>query len=312
MARKPRIQFEGAIYHVMNRGNYRRDVFETPGAAQAFEQCLLEATAQAGWRLHAYTLMRNHYHLAVETPRANLVEGMHWLQSTFAVRFNRFRAESGHLFQSRYQAILVEPGPRLAHVVNYIHLNPVRAGIVTLEQLKQFRWSSLRRFLQGERPPALVCAEWLRELGGLTDTPEGWRSYQSYLAWLAADDGEQKRQAFDTLTRGWAVGSDEFRAEVAQREVKALARHVMHGGDLSELRENVWAAALAKLLAAARKTKADAAEDWGNAAWKVAIAGELRRTTTATNAWIARELHMGAANSVSQYLSDVRAGRRKI
>lgn len=312
MARKPRIQFEGAIYHVMNRGNYRRDLFETAGAAQAFEQCLFEACAQAGWRLHAYTLMRNHYHLAVETPRANLVEGMHWLQSTFAVRFNRLREERGHLFQSRYQAILIEPGPRLAHVVNYIHLNPVRAGIVELAQLRQFRWSSLRRFLQGERPAALVCAEWLHELGGLTDTPEGWRSYQSYLAWLAADDGEQKRQAFDELTRGWAVGSDEFRGGVAQRETRALAQHRLHGPEWRELREQAWTAALTRLLAAAQKTPTEAADDWRSAPWKIAIAGELRRTTTATNAWIAAALHMGAANSVSQYLSDVRAGRRKI
>lgn len=312
MARKPRIQFEGAIYHVMNRGNYRRDLFESAGAAQAFEQCLWEACEQAGWRLHAYTLMRNHYHLVVETPRANLVEGMHWLQSTFAVRFNRLRDERGHLFQSRYQAILVEPGPRLAHVVNYVHLNPVRAGIVELAQLRQFRWSSFRRFLQEDRPSQLMCAEWLRELGGLADTAEGWRSYQSYLAWLAADEGEQKRQAFDTLTRGWAVGSDAFRGEVAERESRALARHVIHGPEWRELREKNWAAALATLLTAAQKTTTDAAADWGNAPWKIAIAGELRRTTTATNAWIARELHMGAANSVSQYLSDVRAGRRKI
>ena len=133
MARKPRIQYEGAVYHVINRGNYRRDVFELASTAQAFERCLFEACEQAGWQLHAFTLMRNHFHLALETPRANLVEGMHWLQSTFATRFNRLRAERGHLFQGRYQAILVEPGTHLAQVVNYIHLNAVRAGIVGVE-----------------------------------------------------------------------------------------------------------------------------------------------------------------------------------
>ena len=176
MPRKPRIQFEGAIYHVINRGNYRRDVFETGSTAQAFEQCLYEACEQSQWQVHAYTLMRNHYHLAVATPRGNLVEGMHWLQSTFATRFNRLRQERGHLFQSRYQAILVQPGPHLARVVNYIHLNPVSAGIVPVAQLAQFRWSSYRRFLQAGRPPFLVCADWLEELGGLRDTPAGWRN----------------------------------------------------------------------------------------------------------------------------------------
>jgi putative transposase len=156
MPRKPRIQFEGAIYHVINRGNYRRDVFETGSTAQAFEQCLYEACEQSQWQVHAYTLMRNHYHLAVATPRGNLVEGMHWLQSTFATRFNRLRQERGHLFQSRYQAILVQPGPHLARVVNYIHLNPVSAGIVPVAQLAHFRWSSYRRFLQGGRPSVLT------------------------------------------------------------------------------------------------------------------------------------------------------------
>lgn len=108
MARKLRIQYPGAIYHVINRGNYRRDVFESAGAAEAFLRVLIEATALYSWRVHAYVVMRNHFHLALDTPQPNLVEGMHWLQSTLATRFNRLRRESGHLFQGRYQAFLVE------------------------------------------------------------------------------------------------------------------------------------------------------------------------------------------------------------
>ena len=96
MARKLRIEYEGALYHVLNRGNYRRDVFETAGAAQAFVAVMEDASARYGWNVHAYALMRNHYHLAIETPTANLVDGMHWLQSTIATRFNRFRNERGH------------------------------------------------------------------------------------------------------------------------------------------------------------------------------------------------------------------------
>ena len=89
MARKLRIQFENALYHVINRGNYRRDVFETAGAPKAFIAVLEEASTMFGWRVHAYVVMRNHYHLALETPKPNLVEGMHWLQGTIAARFNR-------------------------------------------------------------------------------------------------------------------------------------------------------------------------------------------------------------------------------
>ena len=303
MPRKPRIQFEGAIYHVINRGNYRRDVFETGSTAQAFEQCLYEACEQSQWQVHAYTLMRNHYHLAVATPRGNLVEGMHWLQSTFATRFNRLRQERGHLFQSRYQAILVQPGPHLARVVNYIHLNPVSAGIVPVAQLAQFRWSSYRRFLQGERPPFLVCADWLEELGGLRDTPAGWRNYQDYLAWLATDTDEQKRQSFVSLTKGWAIGSETWRKELAKEQVDQLAGQNLQGGEIGELKEAVWTRALNALLAKARKTRAEAAEDWYGADWKVELADQLRQGTTATNAWIARELSMGSGSTVSVYRS---------
>src|ERR1700674_1216405 len=114
MPRKLRIEYENALYHVLNRGNYRRDVFETEGAAEAFLSVLEEGSAIFGWRVHAYVVMRNHYHLAIETPKANLVDGMHWVQGTIAARFNRFRKVRGHLFQGRYQAILLENSATLA------------------------------------------------------------------------------------------------------------------------------------------------------------------------------------------------------
>ncbi len=91
MARKLRIEYPGAFYHVINRGNHRSWIFETEGARHAFLLCLKECCEAKGWRLHAWCLMSNHYHLLVETPGGNLVEGMRWLQSTFANRFNRFR-----------------------------------------------------------------------------------------------------------------------------------------------------------------------------------------------------------------------------
>ena len=95
MARKLRLEFPGACYHVINRGNYRADIFRTEGTRNAFESCLFEGCAKSDWLLHAYVLMSNHYHLALETPRGNLVIGMQWLQATFANRFNRFRGERG-------------------------------------------------------------------------------------------------------------------------------------------------------------------------------------------------------------------------
>ena len=110
MARKLRLEYPGACYHVINRGNYRADIFKTEGAKVAFEACLFEACAKSGWLLHAYVLMSNHYHLAVETPTGNLVAGMQWLQATFANRFNKLRGTRGHLFQGRYKSLRGKKG----------------------------------------------------------------------------------------------------------------------------------------------------------------------------------------------------------
>src|SRR5690242_1381803 len=108
MPRKLRLEFPGALYHVINRGNYRAHVFGTEGARRAFECCLFEACQKSKWVLHAYVIMGNHFHLALETPEGNLAAGMQWLQSTYATRFNRLRDERGHLFQGRYKALVVE------------------------------------------------------------------------------------------------------------------------------------------------------------------------------------------------------------
>ena len=169
MARRLRIEYPGAMHHVINRGNYRRDLFESVGAAEAFLRTLFEGATKFGWRVHAYVLMRNHFHLAVETPEPTLGEGMHWLQSSMATRFNRLRAESGHLFQGRYQALLIEDGAALARVVDYIHLNPVRAKIVLPEQATNYRWSSLAALLKGPRPALLTAQDWLQARGGWSD-----------------------------------------------------------------------------------------------------------------------------------------------
>lgn len=125
MARKLRIEFPGAIYHVLNRGNYRRDLFLTAGEAGAFVETMQEAVLRYGWRLHAYVLMRNHYHLAVETPEPNLKDGMHWLQSTFATRFNRFRKERGHLFP---RPLSIASGRERGVLVAFGELHPLEPG----------------------------------------------------------------------------------------------------------------------------------------------------------------------------------------
>jgi putative transposase len=148
VSRPLRIEYAGAIYHVISRGNYRKDLFTVGKSGQSFEKALMQCCQRCGWKLHAYVIMSNHYHLCLETPGGNLVDGMRWLQGTFGNRFNRFTGERGHVFQGRYKALLVGEGESIVSLVNYIHLNPVRAGIVKLENLKDFRLSSFPKFFK--------------------------------------------------------------------------------------------------------------------------------------------------------------------
>jgi putative transposase len=302
VARKLRIQHEGAIYHVINRGNYRHDVFASSGAAQAFALVIGETCALFHWRLHAYVIMRNHYHLALETPEPNLVEGMHWLQSTFATRFNRLRSERGHLFQGRYQALLIEDGAAVLRVANYIHLNPVRAGLVAAEKIADFRWSSLYAFARGHRPKFLVADHVLGELG-YADSRSGWKSYVDHLIALAADPVEQRRQQFSELSKGWAIGTDGWRKALAKDHAHLALAVGVARAELQEIKNARHTAELEQALRDEGKTSEDVASDRKGAPWKIAIAARMRATTGASHAWIAEALRMGSPSSVRVYLS---------
>ena len=105
MPRKARVEFAGAVYHLLDRGDRREAIFLDDRDRENFLTTLGQVCERAGWRVHACVLMTNHYHLLVETPQANLVAGMRWFQTTYTVRFNRRHRLSGHLFQGRYKAV---------------------------------------------------------------------------------------------------------------------------------------------------------------------------------------------------------------
>ncbi len=304
MPRKLRIEYEGAIYHVLNRGNYRRDVFETSGAAEAFVTVLTEATQRYGWRLHAYAVMRNHYHLAVETPQPNLTDGMHWLQSTLAVRFNRLRGERGHLFQGRYQSLLVEDQAALAGLVDYIHLNPVRAGIVPASQVEAFRWSSLPAFVKAreKRFPGLVADDWLKQRG-LADDAEGGMAYVGYLTALASDGTRQRELGFEIMSKGWALGTDSWRKVMAKAHAQRSLTAGVDAEQAKHLKEARWELLMEKILRKEGRQPEELAGAKKNAGWKVAIALRLRREAGASAAWLAKALHMGTVGTTRSYLS---------
>ena len=295
-----RLQFPGALYHVLNRGNYRHPVFGTVGAAKAFETALGEACERHGWRVHAYAIIPNHFHVALETPHANLVEGMHWLAGTFANRFNRFRGERGHLFQGRYQALLVEDAAALLRLVNYIHLNPLRGRLVAREDFARFRWSSLVRFVRGPRPPWLDPGTWLEQFG-VSDSASGWGTYVEYLAARPATSDEPGDESAEFCT-GWAIGTAGWREAVAREHAHLALAVGFAAAELREIKERRWRDLLERALREAGKCPEDIAADRKGAPWKIAIARRLHREVGAPHRWTAEALNMGKASSVRVYL----------
>jgi putative transposase len=140
MARQPRIEFAGAVHHVMSRGNDGIPIFRDEKDRVTFLELLGQEAARCGWLVHDYALMGNHYHLVIETPECTLSIGMHRLLTKYAGRFNRRYKRRGHLFGDRFKNVLVQQEEYGLTLSRYIALNPVRAGLV--ERPEEWRWSS--------------------------------------------------------------------------------------------------------------------------------------------------------------------------
>jgi hypothetical protein len=213
------------------------------------------------------------------------------------------------LFQGRYKALVVEPGEALGLVCHYIHLNPVRAGVVPVEQLGTYRASSYWHLGQTRRPEGLRVGAALLEAGGLADTPAGRAAYAKYLAWQAAEGPAGKNAAYVAMSRGWALGSDEFKANLYTEAVLAETSRAWDGPGAREIREMGWTRALTEALRTVGRTATDAATGRKSAPWKVAVAAHLKATTQADNRWLAKQLHLGAPTGVSFHTGQLRRGR---
>ena len=298
MPRSARVQYEGARYHIINRGNYRKDLFRTHKTDQVFTEVLLEACERYQWSLHAYVLMNNHYHLCVETPQANLSNGMHWLQSTFANKFSRFSGERGHVFQGRYQSLIIEGDHGLLNVVDYIHLNPVRAGIVTVDRLKAYSNSSFPKYFTKFRHPNLKCEDFLQEAGGLSPTPVGMRSYHKRLRFIMEESPQARQRLFKDLSRGWYIGTKQGKNQLMAKVEQGIAKaSVVAKHELEHIQiEQLFDACLKRL----RKNQRDIEEDKKSAQWKIAIASHLKASTGIKNPQLCAYLNLGHPATMSK------------
>ena len=318
MARPLRIEYPGAMYHVMARGNQGRAIFADDTDRLRFIQTLRDACEKTGWRIHAYVLMNNHYHLLVETPESNLVFGMKWLQGTYTQRYNRRHEVCGHLFQGRYKAVPVEGDNAgyLETVSTYIHLNPARAGLIRIGQdkLKQYRWSSYCWYLRpGPAVPAWLERE--RVMGALSLKPGNYRGYEAYLEGrvleLGMKAGRQELAAqWRALRRGWYVGGESFGAKLREqlgRLVRGLRRESHSGGAKREHGEHAAEAMLRAGLARLGLTTEELNRGPKVTAQKAALAQWLRECTTVSLRWVSERLGMGHYSNVSRSVRKMRS-----
>ncbi len=312
MARKIRVEFDGAFYHVMCRGDRREKIFEDDVDLGRFLETLAQVCQRTGWRIHAYVLMSNHYHWLLETPQANLVAGMRWFQSCFTVRYNLRHRKAGHLFQGRYKAVLVDPESQgyFAAVADYIHLNPARARLLGgKKDLLSYRWSSLPGYVgrPQQRPPWLEVSRVLGELG-YKDRAKDRRAYGGRMEARAREGVDEG--GLQEMRRGWVLGGEEFRDRVldwmekkaagagSARKVRREEADADHG---ERQAERIIREMLEVLKVPEGEVVAGRKGDWR----KRVIAQRVRANTSMSLRWLAVRLQMGSEGHLSRVTSNL-------
>lgn len=218
MARPLRIEYEGAVYHVTVRGNERRKIFFSRRDYEKFKEYLVEAKEKYRFHVHAYVLMTNHYHLIIETPEKNLSKIMHYLNSSYTTYTNIKRKRSGHLFQGRYKAIVVDKDSYLLELSRYMHLNPVRAGMV--EKPEDYPHSSYSAYISGNKENIVTC-DTIQGMFGKSEK-QARKKYQTFVE-LAL--GEETESPLKQIYGGIILGSENFiRTVLSQIEDEHLEK----------------------------------------------------------------------------------------
>ena len=312
MARKLRVEYPGAIYHVMNRGDRREEIFKDDKDRERFLETLGEVCAKTGWQVQALCLMPNHFHLVVETPQGNLVAGMKWFLGTYTARFNRRHKLFGHLFSGRYKAVVVDGSGNgyLKTVCDYVHLNPVRAKLLKAGQpLSGYRWSSWPEYLKspGQRWPWLRVDRLLGEYRIPKDSAAGRRTLEQAMQQRGAAEAHSDYKA---LRRGWYLGEQSFRQELlTQMSERIGAEH--YGAERLETAVEKAERIVSQELNARRWKESDLAKRTKGDPGKVRIAARLREESLVTVRWIAERLHMGTASYLNNRLYRWRKGMLK-
>ena len=236
MARKPRLHVPGGLYHVILRGNGRQDVFLSTGDRHFFYELLAEGVARFGYRVHAFCLMTNHLHLALQAGDRELSAGMQNLSFRYTRYLNTRRKRVGHVFQGRFKAFLVDQDRYGLALVRYLHLNPVRAKLV--RTAAAYPWSSQRAYLGREALPWLT-SDWV--LGQFGERLGPARARFAAFVEAGGEDGHLE-MFYGGKDDSRVVGEEDFVRKVLPRKVRAarppslsaIVVHVCRSASLSE------------------------------------------------------------------------------
>ena len=211
MARPLRIEYEKAFYHITQRGTEKKEIFKTDRDKERFLRYLGQAYDRYHSICHTYDLMDNHYHLIIETPKANISRIMHYLNTSYAVYYNTKHKRVGPLYQGRYKAILIDADEYLHHLSRYIHLNPVRAKMV--KDPIAYKWSSYRCFIGKEKKP-----KWLETGFILADFGNSRaKAQKEYKRFVEEGIGREDVKIKDGVYKGIILGREGFIEEIKKR-----------------------------------------------------------------------------------------------
>jgi REP-associated tyrosine transposase len=206
MARRSRIQFPGAVYHVMARGNRKSMIVDDDDDRRTFMDTFSEAASDYQVRVYACCLMGTHYHMLLDTPRGNLSEFVRTVNSEYSKAFNRRHARVGHTFEQRFDSILVQREKYLRRLARYVALNPVKARLCG--DATEWPWSTHRATAGLEEAPTWLHLDWLRWAFRADTLPEAQRRYIAYVR-----DPAGLTWSFDEAT---ALGTPRFKKAVAE------------------------------------------------------------------------------------------------
>ena len=217
MARRLRIEYPGAVYHVMNRGGSRHKIFIDKPDYQAFINTVGEIHDRWRVELFAYCLMGNHYHACLRTPEGNLSRVMRHLDGLYTQRFNRRHRRDGALFRGRYKAIVVDREAYLAQVVRYIHLNPLEAGLV--EEPQAYEWCSHRFYLRPKQAP-----KWLR----LEEVMSEFSNIAGFHRFVLEGNDKALADFYKRGRQSPVLGTEQFRERLLEKPVRVEREHPRH------------------------------------------------------------------------------------